>query len=148
MFIGVHLDSIEYIARLLYSAVKKATVSPEHLDVGDYIVVTGKHSDVAGIVNDLFSEGAVTCVRLETPKGFRVVRASKDNFIHIIRKAGEKLKLYDHREYERELKDMISEDHQYSGRPEHGPEISSEKSNLPASKISLSLRPKTKDSKQ
>jgi len=132
---------IQCTIQLLQRAVKKASTPLEDIRVGDSIIVTGSDSDVEGTVKTLIfgdNENEIK-VELNTVAGVKVLNISNNNFIHIIKKAN-MLNLRKHHEYERDLKDMTKEDHQNKGRPEYGPVEKSDKSNLPTSKVSLSLR--------
>jgi len=122
---------------LLHFAVKSSIVNFENIRVGDRIVITNVEDDVDGTVQELKLDN----IRLLTSSGVKNIKYSKNNIIHIIKRA-DMLNLRNHNEYERDLKDMTKEDHQNKGRPEYGPEEKTEKSNLPTSKISLSLRSK------
>jgi len=131
---------IQSIIRLLHLAVKSSTTSPEDIRPGDTIIVTSSDEDITGIVETISTapEDNVV-VLLNTSSGTKPFILSDNNIIHIIKKAN-MLNLRKHNDYERDLKDMSKEDHQNKGRPEYGPEDKTDKSNLPASKISLSLR--------
>jgi len=130
------LDSVQQAAQLLYKAVKKAAVSLDNLEVGDRIVVTGTSQDKVGVVKGVVN-GAIV---LKTSLGVETLQVSDKNFIHIIQKKADMLNLRKHIDYERDLKDMAKEDHQQDGRPEYGPVEESDKSELPASKISLVMK--------
>jgi hypothetical protein len=130
---------IQSSIQLLKYAVKSSLVSPQDVGLGDAIVITGATDDTTGIVRTLIFGEGTTSIELTTASGTKILKVSNNNFIHIIKKAG-MLNLRKHNDYERDLEDMTKEDHQNKGRPEYGPEEKCEKSNLPTSKVSLSLR--------
>jgi hypothetical protein len=119
-----------------------ASASPQDVRLGDTIIVTGADNDTIGLVRTLIHDDENNLsLELNTTSGLKVIKVSDNNFIHIIKKAN-MLNLRKHNEYERDLKDMSKEDHQNEGRPAIDIVETSEKSNLPSSKISLSLLPK------
>lgn len=131
-------------AFLLYRAVKSASVSSNSLDVGDFVVVTGAEDDIAGTVEGIVPIGGTVDITLKTSSGIKILQVSNKSYIHIIRKA-DMLNLRDHIDYERDLEDVDKGVHEYTEkdqRPEYGPDEKSDKSELPASKISLNLRKK------
>ncbi len=132
------VDTIKNVAQLLYRAVKKAAVSPDTLEIGDLIIITGSTDDIVGIVDNLEDTNNVTNITLHTATGLQSIKVSDKNFIHLIKKA-DMLNLRKHTDYERDLKDMTKEKG-YKERPEFGPVTDSEKSVLPTSKVSLNLR--------
>ena len=137
------MNAVEYTVQLLYNAVNKAATSPNVPKIGDLITITRADNDVIGIVKDVMSnkKGSVGII-LKTASGQQLINVSENNFIHIIQKA-EMLNLRKHMDYERDyFKDMLKEKHQQDGRPEHSPVEKSDKSELPTSKVSLSLRRK------
>ncbi len=137
-------------ADLLYRAVRRSAVLPTDIEQGDLIVVTEDNSDTVGIVHSLEQKESSINVTLKTVFGFRALRVSNMNFIHVIQKAA-MLDLRKHNQYERtneesnKEKDMIKENKGHKERPEFYVDHS-EKSVLPTSKISLSLRKTTKES--
>lgn len=134
---------IQSVIRLLRLAIKNSTVNPEDIRVGNRIVITNADDDIEGTVQGRNSSNTV---QLNTASGVKTIKLSNNSVIHIIKKA-DMLNLRKHNEYERDLKDMTKEDHQNKGRPEYGPEEKSDKSNLPSSKISLSLRSRKANAK-
>lgn len=139
-----HLNSISQIACLLYKAVKRASVSPDSLDIGDFVVVTGVENDTAGTVKEIVPIGDTVDIALKTSSGIKILQVSNKSYIHIIRKA-DMLNLRDHIDYERDLEDVDKGTHKYTEkdqRPVYGPDEKSDKSELPTSKISLNLRKK------
>lgn len=138
----MYLDSVERIARFLYTAVKRAVVNPNSLNTGDFITITRAEDDVVGVVEKVTPIDNAVDIILKTSSGTKTLRISSKNFIHIIQKKADMLNLRKHTDYERDLKDMTKEDHQRDRRPEYGPEEKSDKSELPTSKISLVLKQK------
>lgn len=140
------MNSASQTARLLYKAVKRASVSSGGLDIGDFVVVTGAENDIVGIVRKITSiNDAVDDITFKTSSGIEILRVSNKNFIHIIQKKANMLNLRDHIDYERDLEDTDKGTHEYTEkdrRPEYGPDEKSDKSELPTSKISLNLRKK------
>ena len=140
----------EKTADLLYKAVRRSAVSPAHIETGDLIVVTQDDGDTVGVVSSLETEGNVVNISLKTTYGLQSIRVSNANFIHVIQKAA-MLDLRNHNQYERtdeesnKEKDMIAENKGHKERPQFSGD-QSEKSELPTSKISLSLRKETKES--
>lgn len=135
---------IQSVIRLLHLAVKSSTASSEDIGPGDTIIITGSEEDVTGIVETIgHTPEDNVVVNLNTTSGIKLFVLSNNNIIHIIKKA-DMLNLRKHNDYERDLKDLSKKDHQNKGRPEYGPEETTDKSNLPASKISLSLRSQKK----
>ena len=117
------MNLIQSAIRLLHFAVKSSIVNFENIRVGDRIVITNVEDDVDGTVQELKLDN----IRLLTSSGVKNIKYSKNNIIHIIKRA-DMLNLRNHNEYERDLKDMTKEDHQNKGRPEYGPEEKTEKS--------------------
>lgn len=143
------MNTVEQTVRLLYNAVKKASVSSAALSKGDLVVITGNTDDTVGIINDLQIVNNTITAMINTVTGTKSICLSNDrNFIHLIKRA-DMLNLRDHTDYERDLKDMSKEKHGYQDghaeRPEYGPTMDSKKSELPTSKISLNLRRNKKD---
>lgn len=140
----------EKTADLLYKAVRRSAVSPTHLEIGDLIVVTENARDTVGVIHSLEHEGNAVNVILKTASGPQLVRVSDTNFIHVIQKAA-MLDLRNHNQYERTNEesnkevDMIEKGKGHKERPQFSID-QSEKSELPTSKISLSLRKETKES--
>ena len=135
------MNSVQQTIRLLYKAIKKATVSLNLIEVGDYIVVTGTSYDTVGVVKKI-ADGTII---LKTSSGLKTLQVSGKNFIHIIQKKADMLNLRDHIDYERDLEDVDKGTHEYTEkdqRPAYGPDEKSDKSELPTSKISLNLRKK------
>jgi len=124
---------------LLYQAVKKAAVSSSDVVPGDLVVITEDERDVVGIVQ----KASGSSLTLKTSQGSQIFEISNENFIHII-KTADMLDLRNHTDYERDLKDVEAEDYQNDGRPVFSPVEDSEKSELPTSKISLSLKKRKK----
>lgn len=140
----------EKTADLLYSAVKRATVCPMHIEKGALIVITAEDEDTVGVVESLETRGDFTDVVLYTDVGAQSFRVTADNFIHVIQKVA-MLDLREHHQYERKDEkmnkevDMIQKNKgKHKERPEFGVE-DSEKSVLPSSKVSLSLRKNEKE---
>lgn len=134
------MNLIQSNIQLLQRTVKRASVHLDDFRIGDTIVITGSDDDSIGTVKTIiFDDEENVAVELNTASGTKTLKVSNNNFIHIIKKAG-MLNLRKHHEYERDLKDMTKEDHQNEGRPEYGPTEKCDKSNLPTSKISLSLK--------
>ena len=131
-------DIVKNVAHLLYRAVKKAAVSPNMLNTGDLIIVTGATDDIVGIIDSLEDINNETHIILHTATGLCSIKVSDKNFIHLIKKA-DMLNLRKHIDYERDLKDMTKEK-EHKERPGFGPVIDSKKSVLPTSKVSLNLR--------
>ena len=138
----------EKTADLLYNAVKRAAINPLDITEGDLIVITGDIDDTVGNVLTLDKSGGVINIKLRTTSGIQTLRIDDTNFIHVIQKVS-MLDLRKHHEYERENEksnkevDMIKK---LKGSPKERPQFSveqSEKSELPTSKISLSLRKTT-----
>lgn len=132
-------------ARLLYRAVKRASVSSDSLNTGDLVVITGAEDDTVGTVERITSINGAVNITLKTSLGIKILRVSNKNFIHIIQKKADMLNLRDHIDYERDLEDVDKGTHEYTEkdrRPEYGPDEESDKSELPTSKISLNLRKK------
>jgi hypothetical protein len=125
-------------AQLLYRAIKKASVSPDKLDIGDLIVITGANNDVVGIIDNLQEIDNQTQATMHIATGSCTVKISDKNYIHLIKRA-DMLNLRNHTDYERGLKDMSKDTHEKE-RPEFGPVTDCSKSALPTSKISLNLR--------
>ena len=141
MFLNFH----EKTADLLYNAVKRAAVDPLSITAGDLVIITGDTDDIVGTVLTLDKSGNI---KLRTTSGIQTLRVDDTNFIHVIQKVS-MLDLRKHYEYEREKEksnkevDMIKE---LKDSPKERPQFSvekSEKSVLPTSKISLSLRKTT-----
>ena len=138
----------EKTADLLYKAVKKSSVSPAVLEPGDFIVVTKEFGDVVGIINSLEKQGKYTNLILKTSSGLQTVQVDDTNFIHIVQKVG-LLNLRDHHQYERTNEesnkevDMTKKNNEHYERPQFTIE-NSNKSELPTSKISLSLHREVK----
>ena len=135
----------ERTADLLYKAVKRAVVTPSYIEQGDLIVITEEDNDSVGIVDSLETTGSATSITLKTASGLKTLQVDDTNFIHVIQKAA-MLDLRKHHQYERKDEesnkevDMIKKlkgDHKE--RPQFTDE-KSDKSALPTSKISLSLR--------
>lgn len=131
----------EKTADLLYNAVKKSTMSLSKVSTGDLIVITGTKDDKIGIVAsiNLINNKADICLR--TSAGIETIQVNDTRFIHTIRKAT-MLDLRDHSKYQRDDDevDVIKKNKdKYKERPEYSVE-KSDKSVLPTSKISLSLR--------
>jgi len=139
-----YLNSQEKQADLIYKAVKTSSVSPSLLERGDLVVITADNDDVVGTIRSLSTAGKFTTVSLNTTSGVQTHQITNNNFIHIIEKAA-MLSLKNHEDYERtddEVDVIAKNKDEHKERPEYGVE-SSEKSNLPTSKISsLSLRKK------
>lgn len=136
------MNSIEQTAQLLFKAVKRASVNHTDITVGDYIIVTGANDDTAGIVDDVNTIEDNTTIVLSTSSGKEILQISSKNFVHIIQKAN-MLNMRDHIEYERDLKDIDKDTHKYTEKdqhPLHGLDEKLDKSNLPASKISLTMK--------
>lgn len=138
----------EKTADLLYNAVKRAAINPLDITEGDLIVITGDIDDTVGNVLTLDKSGGVINIKLRTTSGIQTLRIDDTNFIHVIQKVS-MLDLRKHYEYERANEasnkevDMIKK---LKGSPKERPQFSveqSEKSELPTSKISLSLRKTT-----
>ena len=104
---------------------------------GDLVVITRDQEDVTGIVQ----KASGSSLTLKTAEGSQTFEISNENFIHII-KTADMLDLRNHTDYERDLEDITAEDYQNDGRPVFSPVEDSEKSELPTSKISLSLKRK------
>ena len=145
----------EKTADLLYNAVKRAAINPLDITEGDLIVITGPTSDVMGKVRKISRCGKGNMIDLKTSRsidgtssGVYHIYADNTTFIHVIQKVP-MLDLRKHHEYERANEasnkevDMIKK---LKGSPKERPQFSveqSEKSELPTSKISLSLRKTT-----
>lgn len=139
------MNSASQTARLLYKAVKRASVSLDSLNIGDLVVITGAKDDTIGIVKETAPIDDAVDVILKTSLGIKILRVSNKNFIHIIQKKADMLNLRDHIDYERDLEDVDKGTHGYTEkdqRPVYGPDEKSDKSELPASKISLNFRKK------
>lgn len=137
---------VDKIADLLTLAVLRDTTDSRDLCVGDCIVITAADSDTVGVVKQV-KEAAndATCLVLGTKQGDVEVVTTPQTYVHLIQTAEARkalLKLRQHHEYERELKDVPKKVHspEEDARPKFGPVTNSEKSELPTSKISLSLR--------
>ena len=139
----------ENTADLLYRAVKKAAVIPSSIKKGDLVVITGTDSDTIGTVHSLETKGITTSITLKTSSGLKILDIDDTNFIHIIQKDA-MLDLRKHYEYERGSKEFDKEVDilEKEKNPNHErPQFSvdkSDKSVLPTSKISLSLRQEKK----
>ena len=136
------MSSIEYTAQRLFRAVKKASVNHVEINKGDYIVVTGANNDITGIANNVDTVGDITTVVLDTGSSEKSLQVSSENFIHIIQRA-DMLNMRNHIDYERDLKDTDKGTHKYTEKDQHptfGPDEKSDKSELPASKISLVMK--------
>lgn len=136
------MNSIEQSARLLFKAVKKASVNHTDINAGDHIVVTCANDDIIGIVNSVNTIDNVTTVMLNTGQGEETLQVSSGNFIHIIQRA-DMLNMRDHIDYERDLKDVDKGAHKLTEkdqRPVFGPDEKSDKSELSTSKISLVMK--------
>ncbi len=137
------MNSVEQTARLLFKAVKRASVNHTTICKGDQIVVTGADNDVIGIVDSTDTVGDTTIVVLDTSLGRETLRVSCDNFIHIIQRA-DMLNMRDHNDYERDLVDTdtaMRAPSKKDQRPKYGPsEGKSDPSALPTSKISLQMK--------
>ena len=135
-------NSIDKIAaNYLFRDVVANTITSEHLSIGDTIVVTLDVTDKIGVVAKIFPDNSIL---LKTASGLETLKSSSLEFMHMIRKADNKdsiehLKLRNHTDYERDLKDMTKEKHQHDGRPEHSPEID-KATGIPRSKICLNLK--------
>ena len=81
------MDSTEQSARLLFKAVKRASVNHADINVGDYIAVTGVDDDITGVVNSTDTIGDMTTVVLDTGSSKETLQVSSKNFIHIIQRA-------------------------------------------------------------
>jgi len=141
------LNSVEQTAQLLFKAVKRASVTPSEINVGDRIVVTGAKNDVTGIVNNIEMTKNVTTLTINTNSGEKILKVSNKNFIHIIQRAA-MLNLRNHTDYERGVEDTDKDVHKYTEkdeRPKLGPVLDSKESKLPTSKISLVLKKKKGD---
>lgn len=144
------MDFQEKTADLLYKAVKRSAAPLSKVAKGDLIVITEGDSDTIGIVDSLEPVGKDIDVTLQTSSGTLLRRVSDTNFIHVIQKAA-MLDLTPHHDYERtdeklnKEKDMIKELEGHKERPQFSVD-QSEKSVLPTSKISLSLRKEIKES--
>lgn len=140
----------ERTADLLYSAVRRAAVSPEIIAKGDLIVVTEADSDTIGTVTSSKLDGNHKTVILNTRTGTRTLQIDDTHFVHVIQKAA-MLDLRKHYQYERtdeasnkEVDRLAKNKDVHKERPEFCEEIS-DKSALPTSKISLSLRKEVKE---
>lgn len=130
-------------ADLIYTSVKNASVSPNSIEKGDLIVITANEDDIVGTIHSLSTEGKKTTILLNTTSGIQQHEVTNNNYIHIIQKDA-MLSLKNHEDYERtddEIDVIAKNKDEHKERPEYSVE-DSDKSNLPASKISLSLRPK------
>ena len=139
----MYLNFSEQTAQFLYKAVKRASISPDNICTGDFIVVTGTEDDTVGVVKKITitPDNTVDMV-LKTSSGTKTLSVSSKNYIHIIQKA-DMLNLRDHIDYERDLKDVDKGVHKYTEkdqRPKLGPDEKSDKSELPTSKISLVMK--------
>ena len=128
----------------MYKAVKRSSVNPHKIGGGDYIIVTGAESDIAGIVEkiDINIDNSADII-LKTSSGTRkTLQISDKNYIHIIQRAN-MLNMRNHTDYERDLKNVDKTTHEYTKKDQH-PALSldekSDKSELPASKISLVMK--------
>lgn len=136
------MSSIEQTAQFLFKAVKKSSVNHVDINEGDHIVVTGADDDITGIVNNVDTVGDITTVVLDTGSSEKSLQVSSENFIHIIQRA-DMLNMRNHNDYERDLKDVDKGTHKYTEKDQHptfGPDEKSDKSELPASKISLVMK--------
>ena len=132
----------EQAAQFLFKAVKKASVNHVNINKGDHIVVTGADDDIIGIVNSVNTIEDTTTVVLDTGSSEKTLQVSSENFIHIIQRA-DMLNMRSHIDYERDLKDVDKDTHEYTEkdqRPVFGPDEKSDKSELPTSKISLVMK--------
>jgi len=137
------LNFHEKQADLIYTSVKNASVSPNSIEKGDLIVITANEDDIVGTIHSLSTEGKKTTILLNTTSGIQQHEVTNNNYIHIIQKDA-MLSLKNHEDYERtddEIDVIAKNKDEHKERPEYSVE-DSDKSNLPASKISLSLRPK------
>ena len=141
------LDSVldKIAANYLFRDVMANVITSEQLSIGDTIVVTLNETDRIGVVANILSDKSFV---LKTTSGLETIKPSFMEFIHMINKVGthpiEHLKLRNHTDYERDLKDMTKETHQYDGRPEHGPVIDKD-TKIPRSKICLNLKKKVSE---
>ena len=135
-------NSIDKLAaNYLLRDVVANTVHATTITPGDIIVVTLDLTDKIGVVTHVSDDHRIF---LKTASGIEVIEPVNQGFIHMIQKAAhaiEVLRLRNHLDYERDLKDMTKETHQNSGRPEYGPEIDKD-TKIPRSKICLNLKKK------
>jgi hypothetical protein len=149
------LNFHEKTADLLYKAVKHSVVDPNLIEMGDVIVITGPTSDIVGEVQKVSRGAKGTLIELKTPEsvnetssGVHHICVDASSFIHVIQKVS-MLDLRKHYEYERENEKSNKEIDMFKkleNSPKERPQFSvesSEKSVLPTSKISLSLRKTT-----
>jgi len=139
------LNFQENTANLLYKAVKRASVSPTSIKIGSLVVVTDADTDTVGVIQAIEPVGNFTNITLQTTSGIKSLLINDTNFVHILRKKA-MLDINPHYQYERTDEkinkevDMIKKN---KGKHKERPDFSienSEKSALPTSKISLSLR--------
>ena len=138
------MNSIEHVAQLLFKAVKKSSVNHVDINKGDCIIVTGTDDDITGIVNNIDTVSDITTVIVDTGSSKKSLQVSSENFIHVIQRAN-MLNMRNHIDYERDLKDVDKGTHKYTEKDQHpllGPDEKSDKSELPASKISLVMKTK------
>lgn len=131
-------------ANYLLRDVLASAVSPSTLAAGDTVVVVLNSMDKVGVVTRIAEDNTIF---LRTTSGTEVIEPVDQESVYMIRKADhvmETLKLRNHTEYERDLKDMTKETHQYSGRPEYGPEVDTD-TKIPRSKICLNLKKKVSE---
>jgi len=137
------LNFQEKTANLLYKAVKKSSVDPKDINKNDLIVITGDTSDVIGVVANVNKLRNVANVKLYTEEGIREIQITPKHFIHLIQKDA-MLDLKKHQEYNRpdDEIDVIKKNKDKHKERTEFLEENSDKSALPTSKISLSLRKK------
>jgi len=137
------LDFTNQTIQFLYAAIKRASVSPDNINVGDYIVITGATDDTIGIIKKISAiSNTAADITLKTSSGTRTLQISDKNYIHIIQRA-DMLDMRKHTDYERDLEDVDKGTHKLTEkdqRPALGPDIKSDKSELPTSKISLVMK--------
>lgn len=126
----------------LHCAVIASAVAFKDLVVGDYITITHAEADSTGFVDTVTPYKKTATITLFTDTGKSLVAVSDETMIHLIKKADMGLNLRKHHDYIRETTDSLKDTHQNDGRPVLGPVADCEKSELPASKISLNLSKK------
>lgn len=137
------MNSVEQTAQFLFKAVKNASIDCTDINKGDHIVVTGADNDIIGVVNSVDIAGdATTTVVLDTCSGEKTLQVSSANFIHIIQRA-DMLNMRNHNDYTRDLENVDKSMYvptEADRRTTFGPDMESDKSELPTSKISLMMK--------